>query len=174
METLIFDLIKIIFTVGLLMAASMYILRTYQKPSRLVTNTPSANENQRIILTLRLQAYERLVLYLERISPDNLIVRLNDPELTAFQFQTLLVKTIRDEFEYNLSQQLYISSRAWELVKNAKEETINMINQATSQLPAGATSAELIRLLFGKYLEKEKHPVNIALDEVKREIQTMF
>ena len=98
-------------------------------------------------------------------------MRLNKPEMTSVQFQSLLVKTVREEFEYNLSQQIYLSFRAWELVKNAKEETIKLINIAAGKLPETASSGELAKIIFDLSVEKEKLPVNIAIDEIKKEIQ---
>lgn len=174
MELFIYDLVKIIVTVGLLFLSCLLLLRIYMSRPKQPLGNPIIMEEQKIILPLRLQAYERIILYLERITPNNLIMRLNRPDLNAIQFQSLLIKTIREEFEYNLSQQLYISSKAWELVKNAKEETITMINQASSKVTETTGSAELVRVLFEQYLGKEKNPVDIALDEVKMEIQKSF
>jgi hypothetical protein len=76
--------------------------------------------NQKVTLPLRLQAYERLTLFLERISPESLIVRVNKAGMSAQKLQTALLESIRAEWEHNLSQQLYVSHEAWELVKNAK------------------------------------------------------
>jgi hypothetical protein len=174
MEFFIYDLLKIIVAIGLLLLSCLILLRVYLNRPKQPAGNQVVVEEQKIILPLRLQAYERLVLYLERITPNNLLLRLSHPEMNAIQFQALLIKTVREEFEYNLSQQLYISTRAWELVKNAKEETINLINQASSKLPDNASSAELVRILFDQFLQKEKLPVDLALDEVKREIQKSF
>jgi hypothetical protein len=176
MMSLVSVLIMIFFATGLLFVFSLILLKVYLNMKRPdpPSETNLITEEQKIILPLRLQAYERIILYLERITPNNLILRMNKPGMNAGEFQSLLVKTIREEFEYNLSQQLYISSRAWELVKNAKEETINMINQASSKISSTDTSADLARVLFEQFLGKEKLPVDQALDEVKMEIQKSF
>jgi hypothetical protein len=174
MESLISDLIKIIFTIGLAFVSCLILLRVYWNRPKQPEGNTAVIEEQKIILPLRLQAYERIVLYLERITPNNLIMRLNRPEMNAIQLQSILVKTIREEFEYNLSQQLYISSKAWELVKNAKEETIILINQAYSKLPETAPAADLVRMLFEQFLGKDKLSVDHAIDEVKKEIQKSF
>jgi hypothetical protein len=171
---LIYDLLKTILTIGLVLGACMILLRFYLSHSKKSVSPQAVNEEQKIILPLRLQAYERLVLFLERIHPNNLILRLNRPDLSATQLQSQLVKTVREEFEYNLSQQLYISSKSWEMIKNAKEETINSIHQAASKIGENESSAELVRVLFEQFLDKEKLPVERALDELKREIQQSF
>ena len=132
------------------------------------------NEGRKIILPLRLQAYERFVLFLERIHPSNLLLRLNSPDITALQLQSLLVKTIREEFEYNLSQQLYISPGSWEMIRNAKEETISMINQATAKVGNEADSGELVRVVFEMTVSKGNLPVDEALREIKKEVQQFF
>jgi hypothetical protein len=103
-----------------------------------------------------------------------MMMRLNNPDLTVAQMHSLLLRTIREEFEYNLSQQLYVSGNAWELIKNAKEETIALINQASSGLPDNAPSADLVKKVFEIAISKGKLPVETALEEIKKELQRLF
>ncbi len=81
-------------------------------------------------LPLRLQAYERLILYLERISPDSLVMRMSRSNLSVAQFQNELVTSVRTEFEHNLAQQTYISSQSWEKVKSARNSIIKLISES--------------------------------------------
>jgi hypothetical protein len=171
---LLFRLLFVLITIGLLLGCALLIIRYWFTMNNKQPGQDIRIEEQKIILPLRLQAYERIILFLERISPNNLIMRLNKPEMTSVQFQSLLVKTVREEFEYNLSQQIYLSFKAWELVKNAKEETIKLINIAAGKLPETASSGELAKIIFDLSVEKEKLPVNIAIDEIKKEIQKVF
>jgi hypothetical protein len=85
-------------------------------------------------LPYRLQAYERLSLFLERITPNSLLVRVPAKNLTAYEYQALLLKSIRDEFEHNLSQQIYISEEAWHMVVTAKSATVSIINKIATQV----------------------------------------
>jgi len=170
----LFHLISMAVSIILIFSGAFFLLWYYLKHTRKVVPIATNNENQKVILPLRLQAYERFVLFMERIHPSNLVLRLNSPDLTALQLQSLLVRTIREEFEYNLSQQLYISGSSWELVKNAKEETISMINQASTKLGEGAHSSELVKEIFENAITKGKLPVDMALDEIKKELQKMF
>ncbi len=147
-----------------------YYLKQTRKPAPVVGN----NQDHLTILPLRLQAYERFVLFLERIHPSNLLLRVNSPDITALQLQSLLVRTIREEFEYNLSQQLYISGNSWELIKNAKEDTIALVNQATSSLPETAVSSDLVKCIFDVAISRGKLPVETALEEIKKELQRLF
>jgi len=174
----IFRLIIAVVTIGLLLGSVLIVIQFYF--SRLNTfkkfrqNVP-VNEEQKIILPLRLQAYERIIMFLERISPGTLIPRVLRQEMNALQLQQALIRAIREEFEYNLSQQLYISSRAWELVKNAKEEMVKLINIAGAQVNEFAPSGELARIIFEKSMgEKNQQPLVTAIEEVKQEIQKLF
>ncbi|MEP2773492.1 MAG: hypothetical protein ABJH05_15175 [Fulvivirga sp.] len=126
------------------------------------------------VLPNRLHAYERVCLFLERISPNNLIVRLNNGKYTAGEFQQILLNEIREEYNHNVSQQVYMSDEVWEKVKSAKEDLIVMINEATANLPEGATNLELARKLFEKAMEKEDDLIQIALLAVKNEIRQTF
>jgi len=173
-SALLIGLLKMLFTVALVFGAVMILLRYYFSKIKKPTGIPVSDDGQKIILPLRLQAYERIVLFLERIMLPGLVMRLNSPELTSDQLQSMLVKTIREEFEYNLSQQLYISSKAWELVKNAKEQTIHMINLAAGKVSENTSSAELVRQILALTVKEEKSPVSLALEEVKQEVQKSF
>jgi len=166
-------LIRTLIVLALVFTGLFFLLRYYLQQSRKSIIPPSTGESLKIILPLRLQAYERIVLFLERILPSTLILRTNKPELSAIQLQSLLVKTIRDEFEYNLSQQIYIPSITWELIKNAKEETIRLINQAAAKVPENDPSSELARNILEISLEKEKLPINVAIEELKKEVASL-
>ncbi len=161
---------RLIFVFG----GAFFLLWYYLKQTRRPVPVAAVNHDHATILPLRLQAYERFVLFLERIHPSNLVLRLTSQELTAWQLQSLLVRTIREEFEYNLSQQLYISENSWELVKNAKEETVAMINNASSGLPEGAMAGDLVKMIFEVTISRGKLPVETALEEIKRELQRLF
>ena len=126
----------------------------------------------RISLPIRLQAYERIILFLERISPHNLVMRVHQPELSARELHKLLVHTVREEFSHNLSQQLYVSLQAWEMVKNAKEEVIRQINTSLARLDDKATATDLSNLLLE--MSTEKLVANKALIFLKAEAAKVF
>jgi len=151
-----------------------FLLWYYLKQSHKGIPETKPSGGQKIILPLRLQAYERFVLFLERISPSNLILRLNTPDITVSQLQSLLVRTIRDEYEYNLSQQLYISGHAWELIRNANEEMIALINRAALKAGNEALAGDFVKTVFELAFEKGKLPSELALDEIKKEMQKYF
>lgn len=126
------------------------------------------------ILPARLQAYERITLLLERISPQNLLIRLNDPGYKARDFQKILLDEIRNEYNHNVSQQVYMSEDVWNLVKNAKEDLILMINEAAQKMTNESTSIDLSKRIFELALDKKVDPIGHALTELKKEIQQTF
>lgn len=131
-------------------------------------------KNYETILPLRLQAYERLALLLERVSPNNIIRRLNNPSYSAKELQVLLVREIRDEFNHNLSQQIYVSEEAWTLVKKGIEDTISMINQSAYSLKEDAKSVELTKVIFSELLQAESSSINHALSQLKKEVSEFY
>lgn len=126
--------------------------------------------NQKIITPIRLQAYERMILLLERISPESLIMRINRPGLTAKQLQTELHNSIRAEFEHNLSQQVYMSIKAWEVVKSAKANLIKLINTAADNIKPDAEAIKLGKAILEMEMELEKSPTRMAIDFLKQEV----
>jgi hypothetical protein len=126
------------------------------------------------ILPARLQAYERITLFLERISPQNLLIRLNNPAFTARDFQKVLLDEIRSEYNHNVSQQVYMSEDVWNQVRNAKEDLIIMINESASQVAPDTTGIELSKKIFEMVMNKKQDPIGHALSELKKEIQQTF
>jgi hypothetical protein len=123
---------------------------------------------------LRLQAYERIVLFLERISPHSLLPRTNQYELTAGNFQSILLSQIRSEFEHNLSQQIYISKEAWMVTKSAKESVVKIINQASEYVAPDAPAFELSRTILEHMIKHAASPTETAIDFLKKEVDSYF
>lgn len=131
-------------------------------------------ERMRLVNPVRLQAYERMVLLLERMMPNQLIIRNTLPGTAAAELQQSLISNIRQEFDHNLSQQLYISSNAWELIKNAREAVIAVINSAAANLDPAAPAADLARLLFQGEMENQNAALYKALEFLKEEARRLF
>jgi hypothetical protein len=117
-------------------------------------------------LQLRLQAYERLILLTERISLPHLISRLNNPVANADEMKALLIETIKQEFDYNSTQQLYVSATAWEAVRNFKEQNILFINQVAASLGTQATALMLNKKLLELLLSQQEQPLQDIVKEV--------
>ncbi len=126
------------------------------------------------VLPNRLHAYERMTLFLERMAPQNLLVRINSGAMPAREFHQLLLAEVRNEYNHNVSQQVYIGEEVWELIKNAKEDLIVTINESASELGDGATSLDLAKKIVEKNMGKPADLLSHALVELKREIQRTF
>lgn len=126
------------------------------------------------VVPVRLQAYERMVLFLERISPNNLLLRLGGSATTVLEFQQRLLGEIRDEYNHNLSQQVYMSQAVWDQIQAAMNEVTTLINQASGDTRPDAPALDLSKRIFERIIEKDRLPTANALKAVKEEIQAMF
>jgi hypothetical protein len=114
---------------------------------------------------LQLQAYERLILLTDRIALPNLIARVNTPGLSARDMQGLLIQSIRQEYEHNITQQIYVSTEAWGVVRDYKEQNQLIVNQVASFLPEEATGADLNRALLDLLMQNPKASLQNVVSE---------
>ena len=126
------------------------------------------------ILPVRLQAYERSILLLERISPESLVMRISRNEYSARMLQQELLTNITSEFEHNIAQQTYMSTEAWEKMKAAKNQIINLINETASELKPDAKGPTLGKLILERLTELKNPPSQVAIDFLKQEVKTLF
>lgn len=131
-------------------------------------------KNQALFTPLRLQAYERVALLLERITPVNIIQRVSRPGLTAEELKHLLVNDIQSEFNHNLSQQIYVSHQVWSLARAVKEQIIQLINIAYMSLPENARGLDLSKAIFAILIERDENPTQKALDFLNKEVHLIF
>jgi hypothetical protein len=111
---------------------------------------------------------------MERIHPNSLLMRHNNPGLPAAAAQIKLLESIREEFEHNVAQQMFVSKESWDFVKKAKEETIKIINLAGRQMDATSTFTDLAGKTFEIVAEVGQLPSEIAVDYLKQEVQELF
>jgi hypothetical protein len=123
-----------------------------------------------LITPARLQAYERLTLFIERMMPDNLIMRQPCANMTALALQNQLLETIRSEYEHNVSQQLYVGNDVWILVRNTKESMLQLVNSCASKLPAGSSGIALAQVIIETYNAASETSLDIALEMLKKEM----
>lgn len=131
-------------------------------------------ERQKHFLPMRVDAYQRAVLLMERIHPGNVVMRLHNPALPAKMLQADILKAIREEYDHNVSQQLFVSPQGWEMVRNSKEETIKIINIAGNQMEATSTGTDLAAKIFELVAEIGKLPTEITTEYLKKELQELF
>ncbi|MGI4806390.1 MAG: hypothetical protein ACRYFL_16600 [Janthinobacterium lividum] len=170
----IFDIIRLTISGLLVVMAAFYIARPYLE----------RNEKQQLIglkqtftketLPLRLQAYERLLLLVDRINPANLLIRLNNPEYSAGEMYYLVLAEIKNEFQHNISQQLYVSNTSWEITKRVKNDTLLLMNSALTALPPAATGLEFCRLVLEQISKLETSPYEAAAILIREEAEQLF
>jgi len=168
------DILKYTLPSGVVFATAYFILRSFLQNGTHKKLLELKLNNQNVVTPIRLQAYERVILLLERISPSSLIIRVATFGMSGSQLQAALVQNIRDEFEHNLSQQIYLSSTAWDLTRNAKEEMIKLVNLAASRLNDNATATDLGSVILELSMTQSKLPVNSAIDYVKKEVRQLY
>jgi hypothetical protein len=130
---------------------------------------------QDVTLRLRLQAYERMALFVERISARQLIPRIYDGSMAVRDLHIAMTMTIRTEFEHNMSQQIYVSKNVWETVKGVKEQELNMINRIAQSLDPDAPGRELhARILEVVAKAEGELPTDVALQIINAEVKTVM
>ncbi|MDG1730422.1 MAG: hypothetical protein P8K68_12300 [Algibacter sp.] len=123
-------------------------------------------------MPLRLQAYERIALFLERISPSKLLIRIPPISSNKDDYEALLTQSIEQEYEHNLSQQIYISDKCWNIATTAKNATIQLIRKA-SMLEKTDTANKLREVVLTEMMER-RSPSDAALSFIKEEVSELW
>ncbi len=168
------DLLLVLLPSGLVLFGMYSLVQSFLQKQYEQKLLDLKQKNTDIILPVRLQAYERITLLLERISPDNLLLRVNGAGMTCAEFQQILTGEIRSEFNHNLAQQIYLSEPAWEKVVVAVNDTIATINMAASELDQGVPAIELSKKILGQNLGQDSLRIREAIHQLKDEIQQTF
>ena len=156
--------------IALITSLSIFVILSRKQKSP--ASSGGDNFNSR---PLQLQAYERLVMLSERIALPNLISRASQPGMNAREMQSLLLESIKQEYEYNLTQQIYVSPVAWEAVKNLKEQTMLVINQVSAALPPEATGIDLNKILLDVMMKQQKGQLHaIVLEALNYEARKLM
>ncbi len=169
------EILKIVIPSGIVFATAYFSIRNFLESEERRREFEARKVNQAAITPLKVQAYERIVIYLERINPNTLVVRVNKMGMTAQQLHMELIKNIKSEYEHNLAQQIYISYGAWELVKNAKEELLKLINISATKVAHDAPASELAMMILNVVSGLgRKLPSEIAIEQIKKEVNQIF
>ncbi len=173
MDALI-EFIKILVPAAVLLYGMYLVVRLFVQREIDIKKLEVRGKCIETVLPNRLQAYERMTLFLERMAPQNLLMRLNAGGMPAREFHQLLLAEIRNEYNHNASQQIYIGEEVWNMIKNSKEDLIVMINEAASEMTPESTSLNLSKKIFEKSIIKTVDPIAHALSELKKEIHQVF
>lgn len=170
----LYEIIKLIIAgIGIILIA-FYLLKPYldNKEKFQLLELKKATSHQ--ILPLRLQAYERMVLFIDRINPSNLLIRLNAPTYTAAELHSLMIAEVRNEFQHNITQQIYVSPQAWQIVKRIKDDTITLVNNAVQIQADTASGLELGKAILNHLSKLETDPYDAALKLIRADLEELF
>jgi hypothetical protein len=123
-------------------------------------------------MPLRLQAYERMALFLERIAPSKLLIRITPTSSNKEDYESLLIQSVEQEFEHNLSQQIYVSDKCWSIISTAKNATLQLIRKAS--LSEKTDSANKLREVILTEMMDRRAPSDAALSFIKEEVSDMW
>lgn len=172
--TFFLDVVKYALSGLIVFFIGFYVVKTYLDKMKMIGLLELKKTTQAHTLPLRLQAYERMVLFVERINPANMLLRMYVPDISAHEMHQLITSEIRTEFQHNISQQLYTSNQTWMIVKRLKDDTIVLVNSASKSLPDTASSLELNKAILIHLSNLEEDPYDTALSIIKEEIQRLF
>jgi hypothetical protein len=162
----------------LVFLTAFYLIRQFLQDQRSALRAERVDsgkrDDHRQLLPLRLQAYERLALFLERITPGALVFRVHKSHMTSRMLHAELLATIREELEHNVTQQIYVSDRTWQQCKRAKEETIRLINLSFEQTEETASGTALSQKIFEMASRLSHMPSQEALLVLKEEVRRLF
>lgn len=129
---------------------------------------------QKEMLPLKVQAYERLTILLERINPESIVLREQKQGLSSLQLHSLILKHIRSEFEHNLAMQIYLPNKTWDLINNARDESIKMINSCAGEVKPDAPSMELSQKIMTRSINEPNFHIKKAKEALRNDIQSYY
>lgn len=149
-----------------------YLFQSYFKDQQNTRKWLLQKETVKDALPLRLQAYERMTLYMERISLTKLLIRITPISNDKFDYENYVIAQIEQEFEHNLTQQIYMSAECWTIITTSKNATIQIIRKAS--MSEKVTSADKLREVILSDLMDKLAPSSVALDFIKSEVSEMW
>jgi hypothetical protein len=175
-QTLIYTFLEIL---KYTLPAIVVLIATYSIVNKFLVNDFQRKqlaifkENSKITMPMRMQAYERLILFVERMNVQSMTNRFYVADSTVVELQLAMTQSIRTEWEYNLSQQLYVSNEVWQTIATAKEQEIAMINNVAKNIATTAPAKELVQALLTIQQEEDttETPSQIALQTINAEAQ---
>ncbi len=172
MEERLVDILAFCLPAVIVSVIAYYFFRTHVKNESNRRRFLLKKDLQVTALPLRLQAYERMSLFLERISPSKMLIRLAPPSDNKAEYEALLIHNIEQEFEHNLSQQIYITDKCWNIITTAKNATIQLIRRANSL--EGTNSSNALREVLLKEMTERHSPSDAALSFIKQEVSDLW
>ena len=168
------EILKITIPALLVLTSSYLMINKLLKNEDIRRNTELIKSNQSHITPVRLRAYERLVILLERTNPNHLLLNIQLSDMTAIQLQSELLSTIRQEFAHNVAQQIYISDDAWKFIRGAQESMLQLVNACSSKCNPTDPATKRAELILQVYSSSDETPTEVALAKLKSEISRLY
>ena len=168
------EILKYTIPSGIVFATAYFLLKKFLEEQREISIIQAKADSKSDMIPTRLQAYERLILFLERIEPNHMVPRVHRPAMNALVFKRELQKTIRDEFEHNLTQQLYVSSDAWNKVIESRNAINQLIELAAKNTGENATGDQFSTMLFEILAKAGVSPTAGAIETLKKEARQLL
>lgn len=173
-QQILTDIVILFAGIFLALMAVYYILKNDIQRFFDLKNIELNKESRAHLLPLRLQAHERLIIFTDRINPANLLVRLHQQGIGIGTLQAGILNEVRSEYQHNITQQLYVDSVTWNVVRKLKDDTIAMINNAVQGLPADANGIELSKAILQHMASIDENPYDLTIELIKKDIQKLF
>jgi hypothetical protein len=167
----IVDILKITLPALLVLVTAYLLIDKLLRGEEKRRNFELRKDVAHTLTPIRLRAYERLMLVLERTTPATLIVSVAKPGMTNMELQTQLLSSIREEFLHNLSQQIYVSDEIWIHIRAAQESLLRLVNSCAAQCNPANSASELAERIIQVYGASEQTPTEIAIDKLKNEVR---
>ncbi len=168
------EIIKLSAIVIIVALPLLIILRWFLKHNLKQKELELANSTFKELIPTRLQAYERLSILLERISPEALVLRSNQQGLSSLQLQKKLLQAIRQEFEHNFAMQIYLPAATWKTVMKSRDELIKLINTSSAEVQPNSPAMELSRVILEKSVNETNFYFEKAKEALKKDIQLYY
>lgn len=168
------EVLKYVLPAVTVLVGMYLVFKELRKKEEVVERAALRSQALKQIIPLRLQAYERAILLLERISPENMIIRMDTRNKTSRMFLIEIQAEIRAEYEHNLAQQLYIEPSSWVELVRAKEQILALVNASAGQVPPDAPATELGKKVINTLMSSETSPAHRTIAILKMDINRMF
>lgn len=165
----ILEIIKVTVPALIVFFTVYYLFKQYLDQQLQVKAMEFKHNQQSTTIPMRLQAYERLSLFLERISIPGMMLRVQQDNMTAKEMTYALMISVQTEYEHNITQQVYVGNHLWRIINFAKEDVLGTIQMVAEKMPAGATAQDFGKAIIAELASREMQPLQTALQAIKKE-----
>ena len=170
----VFEVIKYILPAIIVFVTAYFLIKKLVDSQYHLKALELKSKYSKEAIPLKLQAYERLILFCDRIDIPSLILRLKTPKMTSIELKNTMIISVQKEFEHNIAQQLYTSNQLWHIIQLAKNDVIAFIETHSFGISPESPANTLAQHLLEEAGKQKKGPVKIALDAIKEEAKIIL